>query len=78
MFMTTKASKVERFVVNQDVSVPPFTVLFFDVPILWSPSTPPFRFKIDGTFGRGGHSRLILSQLGEVPTSNSSRQSISS
>nr|DAH46308.1 MAG TPA: hypothetical protein [Caudoviricetes sp.]DAI00254.1 MAG TPA: hypothetical protein [Caudoviricetes sp.]DAJ80972.1 MAG TPA: hypothetical protein [Caudoviricetes sp.] len=25
-------------------------LLFFDVPILWSPSTPPFRFKVDGFF----------------------------
>ncbi|GAB5072649.1 hypothetical protein SedNR2807_28350 [Citrobacter sedlakii] len=25
-------------------------LLFFDVPNLWSPSTPPFRFKVDGFF----------------------------
>ena len=25
-------------------------LLFFDVPILWSPSTPPLRFKVDGFF----------------------------
>ncbi|WP_204592917.1 hypothetical protein, partial [Cronobacter sakazakii] len=25
-------------------------LLFFDVPILWSPSTPPSWFKVDGFF----------------------------
>jgi hypothetical protein len=25
-------------------------LLFFDVPRLWSPSTPPLRFKVDGFF----------------------------
>ena len=33
----------------------------------------PDGIYIDGTFGRGGHSRLILSQRGRTPAGNRSR-----